>query len=319
MPRITGLPAALKRWGLPVEVVPGWETRGDTSFNPRGCLCHWTAGPPASAGRPSLKVVTQGRPDLQGPLCHVYLDRRGVAVVVAAGRAQHAGAGQWLGLTGNSAFWGTECEAAGPGDFTDAQRAAYPLVCAAYASLSGFDARYVAGHSEYALPRGRKTDIDDYPMKKLRAQVARLLLTGTAEDDMDDATLKRLLWEVLGQDDVLDRIADRVLSRPIKDRVTGTGYGLADRAAGIDRALNLPVRSRVSGSTYADTPAGFAANADAYGYQSLQVLSGLKGALDKLATSVATHSPVTAEELKQAVADGIRDNVIKVDVAIKGA
>lgn len=54
---------------------------------------HWTAGPSKSKARPSLRVVTNGRPGLPRPLCNVYLDRKGVAVIVAPGRANYAGYG----------------------------------------------------------------------------------------------------------------------------------------------------------------------------------------------------------------------------------
>lgn len=204
MARQLGLPAALARWGLLVETVPGWDKRGDATFAPKGALCHWTAGPPASTKRPSLRIVTEGRSDLAGPLCHVYLARDGVAVVVASGRANHAGAGDWLGIKGNSSLFGTEAEAAGPSDFTDAQRWAYPRVNAAFAELGGFTADKVAGHSEYALPRGRKVDINAYPMTHMREQVAALLAAGPhASEEDDDVKLTDLIESRLPQD--LDR------------------------------------------------------------------------------------------------------------------
>jgi len=192
-----GLPAALKARGLTVELVPGWETRSAGSFAPKGAICHWTAGPAKSTTRPSLNIVVNGRPDLDGPLCNVYLDRNGIAVVVAAGRANHAGAGNWRGLTANSQLFGTECEAAGPDDFTPAQRLAYPKVNAAYCDLGGFGADMVAGHSEYALPKGRKTDINGYTMDDMRQKVAAILAGQTpgpiiAEEDLDANQAKML-------------------------------------------------------------------------------------------------------------------------------
>lgn len=186
----TILPTALARRGLIVETVPGWDTRGSAAFSPGGAVCHWTAGPAGTLKRPSLGVVTAGRPDLPGPLCNVYLDRYGVAVVVAAGRANHAGTGSWRGLTGNSAVFGTEAEAAGPTDWTDAQRIAYPKVNAAFAEIGGFSADMVCGHSEWAGPR--KTDINGYTMPEMRKAVAAILAGKTGpttelpppEDDM---------------------------------------------------------------------------------------------------------------------------------------
>lgn len=176
MPRITNLVRKLEARGLKVEYVKGWSTRGSASFNPKGVMDHWTAGPKKSKTRPSLRVVTNGRPGLPGPLCNVYLDRQGVAVIVAAGRANHAGYGYWKGHTGNSHFFGIEAEAAGPSDWTDEQREAYPKLNAALLDAIGEDdASMVCGHSEYALPRGRKIDINGYPMDSMRAQTQAVL------------------------------------------------------------------------------------------------------------------------------------------------
>lgn len=190
-----GLPDALRRRGLAVEVVPGWETRSAGTFNPKGAVCHWTAGPAGSQTRPSLNVVTNGRPGLDGPLCNVYGARDGVAVVVAAGRANHAGTGGWKGLVGNSAVFGTEMEAAGPDDFTDAQRWSYPRINAAYCDLGSFGADMVCGHSEWATPAGRKTDINNYPMSAMRAQVAALLTGTDVQEDDVNAEQDKLIRE----------------------------------------------------------------------------------------------------------------------------
>ena len=172
MPRQTGIPAALKKYGVKYETVPGWRTRGSASFNPRGVVCHWTAGPRNAKGRPSLNVVTYGRPGLSGPLCQVYLDRNGVAVVVAAGRANHAGSGGYKGLSGNSSVFGIEAECGGDGDWTDAQRREYPKVVAALLSLTGRSEKYVCGHNEWTT---RKIDIRDWPMSKMRSEVKAVL------------------------------------------------------------------------------------------------------------------------------------------------
>jgi hypothetical protein len=191
------LPSALAARGLKVETVPGWETRSAGTFNPKGAVCHWTAGPRGTTKRASLGICINGRPDLPGPLCNVYLDRNGVAVVVAAGRANHAGAGNWRGLAGNSALFGTEAEAADAADFTPAQRDAYPRVCAAYCDIGKFGADMVCGHYEYATPAGRKTDPRGYTMDDMRRRVAALLANPTIpalaqEDDLTPEQAKQL-------------------------------------------------------------------------------------------------------------------------------
>lgn len=177
MPYILGIPAALAARGLAVETVPGWETRGSSSFGPAGVVDHWTAGPRGATGRPSLNVVIHGRSDLPGPLCQVYLDRNGIPVVVAAGRANHAGAGGIRGLVGNSSVFGIEAEAGGDGDWTAAQRQNYPIVNAALLDLMGRDASWVFGHNEWAP--SRKIDIRDWDMPAMRAQVGAVLKGGS--------------------------------------------------------------------------------------------------------------------------------------------
>ncbi len=173
MPFMTRIPSDLARFGLRVELVPGWETRGSSSFAPACVVDHWTAGPRGTTGRPSLNVVTFGREGLAGPLCNVYLARDGVCVVVASGRANHAGLGGFRGLVGNSAAYGIEAECGGDGDWTPAMRVAYPRLSAALLSGLGRDASWVCGHNEWAPTR--KIDIRDWPMSAMRSQVAALL------------------------------------------------------------------------------------------------------------------------------------------------
>ena len=89
----------LRAAGLTVREVAGWKTRGrdfagvSPPFAPKGCVNHHTAGPPKVSGSltPSLRIVIEGRSDLPGPLCNVYLGYDNVAYVVAAGVANHAG------------------------------------------------------------------------------------------------------------------------------------------------------------------------------------------------------------------------------------
>lgn len=206
MPHQMGLPDALARFGLTVELVPGWEKRGSSSFTPQGSITHHTAGP-LSGDRPSLGICVNGRSDLPGPLCNVFLPRSGVAVVVAAGRANHGGAGAWKGLSGNSLFFGTEAESAGQGDWTESQRRAYPRVHAAFHSLPGMRGPdYCCAHREYATPPGRKPDPTGIDMPTFRAQVAALLADPTGgDDDLDKA-----------EHDLLVRIGNDIeLMRPI--------------------------------------------------------------------------------------------------------
>lgn len=161
MPRETRLYWALRSRGLDVEYVPGWTTRGSANFAPFGDLAHWTAGA-RTGDRPSLNVCIYGRKGLPGPLCNVFGPRgltpdRQKVILVAAGRANHAGAGLYRGADGNSDLFGTEMEwSGGAGELTAWQRYAYPRIHATYRDLGS---KFTAGHDEFALPRGRKVDI----------------------------------------------------------------------------------------------------------------------------------------------------------------
>lgn len=181
---MTRIPSDLARFGLKVELVPGWETRGSSAFAPAAVTCHWTAGPRGTKGRPSLGVVINGRPGLDGPLCNVYLARDGVCVVVAAGRANHAGAGGFRGLVGNSAVYGIEAESGGDGDWTPEMLEAYPRLVAALLWGLNRDGSWCHGHNEWAPTR--KIDIRDI-IASVRNRTVQILAnpgTPVQEDDM---------------------------------------------------------------------------------------------------------------------------------------
>src|SRR5690348_10467069 len=138
---LTWLPEVLEDAGLKVAEQPGWRTRGHGDIGQvRGVICHHTAGP-AKGNMPSLRVVTEGRPDLSGPLAQLCLGRDGTFFVVAAGRAFHAGAGMWHGISsGNTSFIGIEAENTGLGEpWPDVQMDAYRRGVAAILKKVGAD------------------------------------------------------------------------------------------------------------------------------------------------------------------------------------
>jgi len=178
---LTWLPDVLTQAGLRVAEQPGWQTRGHGDVGSiKGVMCHHTAGP-RDGNMPSLKVITDGRPDLSGPLAQLGLGRDGTYYVIAAGRAYHAGAGSWQGITtGNTSFIGIEAEntglTSGPNADTwpPAQMDAYRRGVAAILTKIGANAIMCCGHKEYALPVGRKSD-PDFDMMGFRAQVAAIM------------------------------------------------------------------------------------------------------------------------------------------------
>ena len=182
---LTWLSKVLLDAGLKVAEQPGWRTRGRGDVGTiRGVICHHTAGSKTGI-MPSLAVVTNGRPDLPGPLSQLCLGRDGTFFIVAAGRANHAGRGNWQGVTsGNTSFIGIEAEntgrTAGPNadPWPAVQLDAYRRGVAAILKKIKANAIMCCGHKEYALPIGRKSD-PTFDMDEFRMQVAAIM-AGTA-------------------------------------------------------------------------------------------------------------------------------------------
>lgn len=182
---LTWLPEVLEDANLKIAEQSGWRTRGHGDVSTiRGVMCHHTAGP-LKGNMPSLGVVTNGRPGLSGPLAQLGLGRDGTFYVIAAGRASHAGAGNWQGITtGNSSFIGIEAENRGllkgpsADPWPEVQMDAYRRGVAAILKKIDANAIMCAGHKEYALPHGRKPD-PTFDMSDFRFKVAAVM-SGTA-------------------------------------------------------------------------------------------------------------------------------------------
>jgi len=260
-----GLAEALRRFGLTVELVPGWETRGSAVFNPGGTVGHHTAG--SSRGtRPSLGICVNGRTDLPGPLCNTFTDRNGVAIVVASGRANHAGTGGFRGLVGNSSVLGHEAEDEGGGQWTDAQRWAFPRVHAAHLWLLGRDASWYCSHRTWTP---RKPDPAGLADVDIQRQIHALLTnTTTTEDDMtpeQSAKLDRIHFE-----------------------------------------LTNPFQSRVVGAEFRDTAVGMVLNTDASVWRTERGVEQLLAEHAALRAAVAALAggDLTAEQVTEAAKAG---------------
>lgn len=155
----TGIAARLRAEGLVVREVPGWQTRGRGPLTAKGCVNHHTAG--ASTGStPSLRVCIEGRSDLRGPLCNVYLGRDRIVYVVAAGSANHAGLPDHSvcrGMRGNSDAWGLEIEHDGKGPLPKDMVQLAAKVHAALLRGPGLPAAQVVQHHEWSP--SRKVDL----------------------------------------------------------------------------------------------------------------------------------------------------------------
>lgn len=190
MPYQTGILAALRDHGLDARTVPGWETRGSSSFTPRGHVVHHDAIPTRWQTPPA--ILTDGRSDLPGPLCNFALNAYGTVYMVAAGRANHAGTGGWRGLSGNSSVWGTEAQNAGTGQtWPDEQIDAYVRLCAATCDYSGFSAEMVCRHAEWT---SRKIDPagpweDGHDWSRDASHFRALVAQGGTDMPLNDADL----------------------------------------------------------------------------------------------------------------------------------
>lgn len=176
---LTWMPAVLRQAGLKVAEVDGWVNRGRGHMpGARGVMCHHTAGP-AQGNMPSLRVLVSGTPAIPGPLSQLGLGRDGTYYIVAAGRANHAGVGEWRGITaGNATFIGIEAENTGFEPWPAVQLDAYRRGVAALLRHMGAPAEMCVGHKEYARPLGRKPDPHTIDMNAFRAEVAALLADG---------------------------------------------------------------------------------------------------------------------------------------------
>jgi peptidoglycan hydrolase-like protein with peptidoglycan-binding domain len=175
---LTWLPDVLLDAGLKVALVDGWENRGSGDVGAiKGVICHHTVGV-RHGNMPSLKTLINGRPDLLGPLAQLGLGRDGTFYVIAAGKANHAGRGEWNQISkGNTHFIGIEAENTGGADdfpWPAVQVDACQRGTAAILLHLQLDERACCGHREYALPAGRKPD-PTFDMEAFRSSVASLL------------------------------------------------------------------------------------------------------------------------------------------------
>lgn len=187
---------ALRAEGCRVSEQSGWTTRGRPSstgsFNPSGVLWHHTATHSSSSDpHPTLHMCINGRPDLSGPLCHALIGYDGVAYVIAAGRANHAGQARASGPMpsgdGNALYIGFEIDYDGSQKMSTAQYDCSIRAAAAVCRRFGRSSSYARGHKETSTTG--KWDPGGYSLDGMRSDVAGRL-TGQpdtpAEDEEED-------------------------------------------------------------------------------------------------------------------------------------
>lgn len=161
--KLGNLAANLRKYGLTVVEVDGWQNRGYANQDLQaiaGVLWHHTATPRSNYTRsdaPTLGLLVNGRSDLPGPLCQIGLGRTGIVYVIAAGVGNHAGVGDAFNIPtnmGNHYMIGIEMESSGiaPWDWTADQIRVAPYLGAALELeyLMDDPEQIQIGHLEYS-------------------------------------------------------------------------------------------------------------------------------------------------------------------------
>lgn len=175
---LVGLGIKLKRAGLKVRKIQGWERRGRPhTYTPKATMFHHTASNRNSGNAPCLGLVVRGTSAVPGPLCNLLVGRDGTIFLVAAGYSNSAGLGGPLrGVPKNSGNRYTvafEAENDGRGEpWPREQLQALDEAFAVTLKFLRRRARRHMGHKEYT---SRKIDPAGIDMKRDRRRVARLL------------------------------------------------------------------------------------------------------------------------------------------------
>lgn len=179
--RLMWLADVLRDAGLRVVERPGWESRGRDLSVINGVVWHHDAAAISATDKTVEGLLERGRVDLPGPLSQLALRRDGTWVVIAAGRANHNGYGEW----GNDSI-GIEARNNGVGQsWPTVQIDAYVTGTAAIAAHLGLDIDRVKGHKE-TDPK-RKIDPAGIDMNVMRARIRALLTPPDLNEETDMA------------------------------------------------------------------------------------------------------------------------------------
>jgi hypothetical protein len=161
--------------GFRVDAYPGWQTRGSTIFNPNHVMDHHTG---AGAYNNLLRYMAEG--PVHPPLCNVATSRPSNGVVritvVAAGRANHAGRGNFQTIPvnqGNRYSIGIENQNDGRQSWPQQQVEAMRRLDAALLRHLGRGTDFMLDHKTYAP--GRKVDRHTFHVPTERIAVSRML------------------------------------------------------------------------------------------------------------------------------------------------
>src|SRR3990172_1563 len=180
--RLLWLTDVLRDAGLAVVETDGWQLRGRDGMRPRIVIGHHTATGPSTSNAAVVALLIRGRPDLPGPLCHLGLDRQGRYHIIAAGKANHAGAGSWKDANESVEAIGIEAFNYGKSipfptrePWPQVQLDAYDHGVAALLGHIGRDASHYCGHREWATPPGRKPHPSAIDLGAMRGRIAAIM------------------------------------------------------------------------------------------------------------------------------------------------
>lgn len=196
MPRLTWLADELRKAGVKVVEVPGWQTRGNESFTPRGVTWHATAGSRLGSAQDEVHVLLNGSTTAPPPIAQLMIYRDGTVYLCAAGRCNHNKVG-WAGPNkgyGNTYLLGIEMANDNRGEpWPDVQLDAARRATAAIMRRLGADPmKSLAGHYEHQPAAGRpagetsvKSDPYGVRMADERTRVAAMMReTGVSQADV---------------------------------------------------------------------------------------------------------------------------------------
>jgi hypothetical protein len=152
---LTWLADDLRAEGCEVVEIDGWKTYGRPgAFDPDGpCWHHTGTTTSSSKTAPTLDTCINGRSDLEGPLCQGLIGYDGVIYVIAAGRANHAGACSGFGpytsaRDGNDQLVGFEIDYDGTQQMSAAQKTAATKASAVVLRRLKHDHTWAVRHEE---------------------------------------------------------------------------------------------------------------------------------------------------------------------------
>ena len=210
--RASDLANVLKGAGLVVHEEAGWQDRGRDMTAIRGIVQHHTATSRRTPDANVVRVLRDGRSGLRGPLSQLGLNRQGEWYVIAAGRSNHAGRGDWPGLDGNDDCLGIEAFHVGTGEETwpQVQLDSWDVGTAALCVKYDIDpSQFVIAHREWT---SRKIDPYALNMASHRNRVDSL----TKDTDMTPEQSQKL-------DIILDRVSKSNSALGRMERVHGQG------------------------------------------------------------------------------------------------